>query len=68
MSLTASLLRIRNFLGHVSVQSTEVYARIGQAALVKMLSERGKPCEQAATTDEKHALEKYPKFLQRARR
>jgi site-specific recombinase XerD len=62
------LIYIRNFLGHVSVQSTEVYARIGQAALVKMLSERGKTGEQAAPAVEKFALEKYPEFLKRARR
>ncbi|MCL2674739.1 MAG: site-specific integrase, partial [Defluviitaleaceae bacterium] len=34
------LIYIRNFLGHVSVQSTEVYARIGQGALMRMLSDR----------------------------
>ena len=61
------LIYIRNFLGHVSVQSTEVYARVGQAALVKMLSERGKTCEQPDPTVEKRAFEKYPDFLRRAR-
>jgi len=62
------LIYIRNFLGHVSVQSTEVYARIGQTALVKMLTERGKANEQALLTVEKSSFEKYPNFLERARR
>jgi len=62
------LIYIRNFLGHVSVQSTEVYARIGQATLVKMLTERGKANEQPMPTVEKSSIEKYPKFLERARR
>ena len=62
------LIYIRNFLGHVSVQSTEVYARIGQASLVKMLTERGKTNEQPMPTVEKSNTEKYPNFLERIRR
>ena len=62
------LIYIRNFLGHVSVQSTEIYARIGQTALTKMLSERGCSAVQSAESVEKTRKEKYPKFLEYARR
>ena len=61
------LIYIRNFLGHVSVQSTEVYARIGQASMVKMLAERGKTNNQVMPTVENSSIEKYPNFLERAR-
>jgi integrase len=33
------LIYIRNFLGHESVKTTEVYARVSQAGLVKALTE-----------------------------
>lgn len=62
------LIYIRNFLGHVSVQSTERYARIGQVDLMKMLSERCAPAKQdveSAASEEKTV---YPKFLDRVRR
>jgi len=62
------LIYIRNFLGHASIQSTEVYARIGQAALTKMLTERGKQNPQNEPTVEKNGIEKYPNFIKRARR
>lgn len=62
------LIYIRNFLGHVSVQSTEIYARIGQTALVKMLTERGKKNPQNEPTVEKNSNEVYPDFIKRARR
>ena len=62
------LIYIRNFLGHVSVQSTEIYARIGQNSLTKMLTERGKSAEQhvePVEPVEKDESRKYPKFLER---
>jgi site-specific recombinase XerD len=34
------LIYIRNFLGHASVSSTEVYAQVSQAAVMKAISER----------------------------
>jgi len=37
------LIYIRNFLGHESIQSTEIYARVGQAAVTKALTERNIP-------------------------
>ena len=64
------IVYIRNFLGHVSVQSTEIYARIGQNALAKMLIERGKhdtlSKSKESPTSEKTGL--YPNFLDSARR
>lgn len=38
-----NLIYIRNFLGHVSISSTEIYARVGQAAVTKALTERKIP-------------------------
>ncbi len=38
-----NLIYIRNFLGHASISSTEIYARIGQAAVAKALTERKIP-------------------------
>jgi len=35
------LIYIRNFLGHATIQSTELYARVGQSAVAKALSGRG---------------------------
>jgi site-specific recombinase XerD len=58
------LVYIRNFLGHASVNSTEIYARIGQAVLVKMLSERSAIIGQVAAS-KKNENTKYPKCLER---
>jgi len=38
-----ALIYIRNFLGHASIKSTEIYARVGQAVVTKALSERKIP-------------------------
>lgn len=38
-----NLIYIRNFLGHASISSTEIYARVGQAAVTKALTERKIP-------------------------
>ena len=63
------LIYIRNFLGHVSVQSTEIYARIGQNAVAKMLTERRKHDSPKKSEDlpvsDKSVM--YPKFLVRIR-
>ena len=37
------LIYIRNFLGHESVNTTEVYARVSQEAVAKVLQERNIP-------------------------
>lgn len=60
------LIYIRNFLGHASVQSTEIYARIGQEKIIKMLMERGKSSAPSCSV-EKSKNEPYPKFLNEAR-
>lgn len=65
------LIYIRNFLGHESTQSTEIYARIGQSAIVKMLTERGndvsKSAERAGISLSNEPKSSYPKFLDAAR-
>jgi site-specific recombinase XerD len=38
-----NLIYIRNFLGHATISSTEIYARVGQAAVTKALTERKIP-------------------------
>lgn len=38
-----NLIYIRNFLGHTSISSTEIYARVGQEAVTKALTERKIP-------------------------
>ena len=37
------LIYIRNFLGHATIQSTEIYARVSQAAVTKALTNRNIP-------------------------
>lgn len=62
------IIYIRNFLGHSSVKSTEIYARVGQAAVVKALAERKIPRlapEGIETADEQQTL---PSFLVRKRK
>jgi site-specific recombinase XerD len=38
-----NLIYIRNFLGHSTIESTEIYARVGQEAVTKALSNRKIP-------------------------
>jgi site-specific recombinase XerC len=52
------LIYIRNFLGHSSVLSTEIYARLGQEKLANMLKERGKSSKQSSAAVEKTQAEK----------
>ena len=59
------LIYIRDFLGHVSVQSTEIYARIGQNGVTKMLTERGKSNVQPGKPVEFINNSRYPDFLLR---
>ena len=62
-----NLIYIRNFLGHATIGSTEIYARVGQAAVDKALRERKIPRIAANTpkTDEKSCP--LPDCIQRAR-
>jgi len=63
------LIYIRNFLGHKTVQSTEVYARIGQNIIANMLAERVRPDsnEKARETSVGENRTAYPKFLELAK-
>ena len=38
-----NLIYIRNFLGHATIESTEIYARVGQEAVTKALTDRKIP-------------------------
>ena len=62
------LIYIRNFLGHESVQTTEIYLRISQNSVAKILEERkiGNPIPkiEAQTASENENL---PDFLKNAR-
>jgi site-specific recombinase XerD len=62
------LIYIRNFLGHATVKSTEVYARIRQDALIKMLSDRSGSIQEKAVSSASDDNIQYPKFLDCARR
>ena len=63
------LIYIRNFLGHATTQSTEIYARVGHGALVKMLTERNPSNGHTmATTPVLDDKSQYPDFLDKARR
>jgi site-specific recombinase XerD len=62
-----NLIYIRNFLGHATIDSTEIYARVGQEAVTKALTNRkipslaGKP---PTSTEQRCAL---PDFITNAR-
>lgn len=60
------LIYIRNFLGHVFVSSTEIYARVGQEAVTKALMNRKIPrlAENMPATTQEFSL---PKFIIDAR-
>ena len=59
------LIYIRDFLGHATVQSTEIYARVGQAVVTKALTERKIPRPVPnADIPERPALQ-LPSFLKR---
>lgn len=62
-----SLINIRNFLGHASIAATEIYARIGQAAVTKALTDRKIPrlAQEEPVPDLKH--NSLPEFIETAR-
>lgn len=60
------LIYIRNFLGCAFVQSTEIYARVGQEKLINILTERSGSAQEI-TVVEKAQSEPYPKFLSATR-
>jgi len=63
-----NLIYIRNFLGHVTVSSTEIYARVGQAAVTKALTERKIPRIAAPIPKENRSQPLLPDFINRARK
>lgn len=63
-----SLIYIRNFLGHVSVQSTECYAKVGQAAVTKALTERKLPVVSPEPLPQQKNVPTRPDFLRTARK
>jgi len=62
-----ALIYIRDFLGHETVQSTEIYARVSQDAVTKALTERKIPtlCPNADSLKSDVRSEQFPKFLSR---
>ena len=61
-----NLIYIRNFLGHVSITSTEIYARVGQAAVTKALTERKIPRLSGSIPQEKNQCA-LPSFINMSR-
>lgn len=62
------LIYIRNFLGHESVSTTEIYARISQASATKVLEERNIPNPiPAAGKNAKTEYSNIPDFLKDVR-
>ena len=61
-----SLIYIRNFLGHATISSTEVYARVGQAAVTKALTERKIPQLSSGTPNSNNSCS-LPSFIVDAR-
>jgi site-specific recombinase XerD len=62
-----NLIYIRNFLGHATINSTEIYARVGQEAVTKALTNRKIPSlagTPPASTEQSCAL---PDFITKAR-
>lgn len=62
------LIYIRNFLGHATISTTEIYARIGQAAVTKALTERRIPRPAASVPNEKKIQCKLPDFIVKSRK
>lgn len=63
------LIYIRDFLGHESVKTTEIYAKISQATVSKILSNRDIPSPEltipGSASDKAHNI---PHFLEEARK
>lgn len=62
-----NLIYIRNFLGHATISSTEIYARVGQAAVTKALTERKIPVLAASAPNAINKQCTLPEFLSRSR-
>jgi len=62
-----SLINIRNFLGHATVAATEIYARVGQAAVTKALTDRRIPNLAPSKPISIPSKNSLPKFIEDAR-
>jgi site-specific recombinase XerD len=62
-----NLIYIRNFLGHATVSSTEIYARVSNAAVTKALTERKIPRLAQKPDADKNTSGSLPDFITRAR-
>jgi site-specific recombinase XerD len=59
-----SIIYIRNFLGHAFISSTEIYARVGQAAVTKALTERKIPTLSATPPKKSKTQCPLPSFIE----
>lgn len=62
-----SLINIRNFLGHATIIATEIYARVGQAAVTKALTNRKIPQLAKAVPEAMLKQNTLPSFIESAR-
>lgn len=62
------LICIRNFLGHEHIGTTEIYARVGQEAVTKALTDRKIPKVSAPVPEYKQSECSLPDFIKRARK
>lgn len=62
-----SLINIRNFLGHATITATEIYARVGQAAVTKALTDRKIPRLVQSIPIDGFKQNSLPKFIETAR-
>jgi integrase/recombinase XerD len=60
-----SLVAIKAFLGHDSIESTAIYARVTPELASKYLNERGKPLKEVSSRVPNHPLPKVMPFLYR---
>ena len=62
------LICIRNFLGHEHISTTEIYARVGQEAVTKALTDRRIPKVSATVPKYESAGREIPDFIKKARK
>lgn len=62
------LIYIRNFLGHATISTTEVYARVSQAAVAKALAEHKIPRPAAPVPESKKVQCGLPDFIEKSRK
>lgn len=62
------LIYIRNFLGHATITSTEIYARVGQVAITKALTDRKIPRLTKTIPDTSKTQTTVPGFITRVRK